>query len=198
MLISKLGNFIFKQALLFLNQLDDLFPGSHLKVSINVSILELLRGDYIDHIKNTVKECHISPKRIELEVTESVFEEKFDLANSIMGDLRRLGFTVALDDFGKGYSSFYRLREMNMDTIKIDKCFVDKINKTNTDEFIIDEIIALSHKLGLKVVGEGVESIEQVIYLKANMCDFLQGYYLSKPLKAPDLIRFIKAHSLKD
>ncbi|MFP4479128.1 MAG: putative bifunctional diguanylate cyclase/phosphodiesterase [Candidatus Izemoplasmatales bacterium] len=192
LLIFSVGKFLFKRAIGFLTELDETYPDSNLHLSINVSILELLRADYIDYVEKTVKEFGVSPSRIELEVTESVFEEKFDLANNILGQLRKIGFRIALDDFGTGYSSFYRLREMNMDTIKIDQYFVHKILELKTEEYIIDEIIALSHKLGLKVVGEGVESIEQVNYLKSKNCDYLQGFYFDKSLSKSDILKLVK------
>lgn len=98
----------------------------------------------------------------------------------------------SIDDFGTGYRSFQYLSKFNADLIKIDKTFIDDINHLEENQIISNSIISLAHNMVMKVVAEGVESIEQVNYLKAQVCDIIQGYYYSKPLSAEEVSAFIK------
>ena len=196
-LIAPLGRFLMKQSLEFLREIDKKTNTNHLTLSINVSVLELLRGDYVSFVQTITNHYHIHPKRIELEVTESVFADKFDLVNGRLGELRKHGFKIAIDDFGTGYSSFSRLKELNVDTLKIDKYFTDRIKGTKED-FIIEDIINLAHKLNLKVVTEGVETASQVEVLKDLNSDFIQGFYFSQPLAPEKAMAFTKHYGHKN
>ena len=112
--------------------------------------------------------------------------------NKILNELRKVGLTIAVDDFGTGYSSLSRLNQINIDTVKIDKSFIDRINYIEEDKLITGDIISLSHKLGLNVIAEGVESKNQEKYLIENKCDLVQGYLYSKPLLNMDALGFLK------
>ncbi len=103
-----------------------------------------------------------------------------------------MGISVSLDDFGTGFSSFSRLRELNIDAVKIDKYFVDKILRMQEDDLITADIISMSHKIGLKVVAEGVEEEKQLSYLRNHDCDIIQGYLISKPLPADKALDFLE------
>ena len=123
---------------------------------------------------------------IELEITESAtVNDNIDIFE-IIRDIKKQGFLISIDDFGTGYSSLSMLQSLNIDTIKIDKSFVDVIDIQKPNKNIIQDIIFLAHKLGLKTVAEGVENKAQLDYLKGLNCDFIQGYYFSKPLEKED------------
>ena len=124
----------------------------------------------------------IDPKNLQLEITESVLIEDFDDVHSKLQPLQDLGLTIALDDFGTGYSALSCMGELPVDVIKIDKSFIDKILVKDGQKQIIQELIAMCHKLGLIVVAEGVEYEEQRTYLAEVGCDIMQGYLYSKPV----------------
>ena len=123
---------------------------------MNVSVIELLQDDFVDKVVETVHKERIEPRNLQIEITESVFIEDFAAAEAKLNKLREHGITIALDDFGSGYSSLSRIEELPIDCIKIDKGFIDNILIKDQHQLIIKEIIAISHKLGLKVVAEGV------------------------------------------
>jgi EAL domain-containing protein (putative c-di-GMP-specific phosphodiesterase class I) len=129
-----------------------------------------------------MEEKGVAENDIILEITESILLENFDDINERLNFLQDRNIRIALDDFGKGYSSFYRLQELNVDILKIDRCFINRIQKVQNGEFITAEIISIAHKLGLLAVAEGVETEVQMDYLKRNRCDIIQGYLLSRPL----------------
>lgn len=119
---------------------------------------------------------------LEIEVTESIFVDDFDMINQKLEELSHMKVRVALDDFGTGYSSFFRLREMQVDTLKIDQYFISRISDLTADKALTAEIIAIAHRLNLLVVAEGVEEESQFRYLMENNCDVIQGYFFSRPL----------------
>ena len=143
-----------------------------------------------------IESSGIDKKSLILEITESIIMENFDLINKKLEKIRRTGILISLDDFGTGFSSLSRLRELNIDYVKIDKYFIDNIREGNDDTLITADIISMSHKVGLKVVAEGVEREDQKKYLERNQCDILQGYLISKPLNEDKAIDFLKNKSI--
>lgn len=112
-----------------------------------------------------------------------------------LGDVKNMGITVSLDDFGTGFSSFARLRDLNIDIVKIDKQFVDNISVKKESNLISEDIISMVHKVGLEVVAEGVETDIQMQYLKKHDCDIIQGYLVSRPLIEDRAIEFLESKS---
>ena len=149
-------------------------------VSVNVSKEHLTRENFKSEYESIVKKRGITPKEIEIEITETATIEK-DII-SMIKEIKEAGFIISIDDFGTGYSSLSMLQDMSIDTIKIDKIFIDQINLNDTKKNIIEYIILIAKKLKIKTVAEGVENKEQVEYLKKLGCDFIQGYYYFKPL----------------
>ena len=189
-LITPLGNFILKKACSFINNI--ISQGhSDVKVAINISGIQLLSKDFTDTVINTIKENNIDESNLELEITESILLDNYDIINKKLKSLREQKITISLDDFGTGYSSFSRLGELNIDTVKIDKHFISKISTEEQKELITGDIISMSHKLGLKVVAEGVELESQKGFLVKNNCDVMQGYLFSKPLMEDDAIKLL-------
>lgn len=150
-------------------------------VSVNVSVKQLQEESFTARIIKILDSLDVPPGRIALEITESFLIDDLDPVIARLNELREAGFKLSLDDFGKGYSSLSYLRTLPLDYIKIDKCFIDDIIAHGPTVPLARTIIELSHELGLKVVAEGVETKEQLDYLRTNGCDFVQGYYYSKP-----------------
>lgn len=189
-LIVPLGEWIIKEALLFTKEME-VNGFRSLKISINISGLQLLHEDFKTILLNHIKFSKINPKNVELEITESIILKDFQDVNKILNELRIEGITIAVDDFGTGYSSLSRLNQINIDTVKIDKSFIDRIDYLEKNKLITGDIISLSHKLGLKVIAEGVETKNQEKYLIENNCDLVQGYLYSKPLSNRDVLEFL-------
>lgn len=180
-MIIALGYWALETACQFINKLRAA-GYSGLYVAVNISVVQLLQEKFPKEVEKIVSKAGIDPCSLQLEITESVLIEDFDDIQSKLHSLRDLGLTVALDDFGTGYSALSRMGELAVDVIKIDKSFIDKILVENQQRQIIQELIALCHKLDLPVVAEGVETEEQREYLLAVNCDIMQGYLFSKPL----------------
>lgn len=152
-----------------------------LRMSINLSIRQFENKNLVDSIKNTLTETGMNAENLELELTESLFMHDKVNVLEILNKIKALGIKLAIDDFGTGYSSLAYLNSLPIDTLKIDKTFIDDIIQGKDKSPIVDTIIALAKNLGLEVVAEGVESAEQIAYLAARNCDQIQGYYYSKP-----------------
>jgi len=189
-LIIPLGKEIIKQAFTFITQLSQI-GNETASVSINVSAIQILQSGFIEDLLNLVDEQRIHPKRICLELTESVFSSKYRDINEVLGLIKEHGIKIAIDDFGTGYSSFARERELNVDCLKIDKCFIDNLLSIKEEEAVTGDIISMAHKLGHCVIAEGVEHEIQVQYLKKYGCDMIQGYFIGKPLDAKDALKLL-------
>ncbi len=151
-------------------------------LSINISSIQYNRADFVPKILDTVKRYGMDPEELELEITESVLIEDFKMVIQKMYELRDYGIKVSLDDFGTGFSSLSYLRGLPIDTLKIDKSFIDNISTDEAARVITESIVNMSKRLGFSTVAEGVESEEQLDYLKEISCDLIQGFYLGKPM----------------
>jgi diguanylate cyclase (GGDEF)-like protein/PAS domain S-box-containing protein len=169
-------------------------------VSVNLSGHQFLDKNLVKIVEHAIHGNEIPAELIELEVTESTLMGNVNYANLVLQSLKDIGVTISLDDFGTGYSSLSYLKNLPVDTLKIDKSFVDEVHASANDAAIALTIIALSRNLGMSVVAEGVENREQYAFLKKHGCDIIQGYYISKPLPAPafeELLRFGYSKDLK-
>lgn len=160
-------------------------------ISINISAIQLREKNFKDTLLHYVEINDLSPEHIEIEITESVLIEDFESTISILEELRNRGFKVSLDDFGTGYSSLSYLRDIPIDTLKIDKSFVDTILLDDSTSIITDAVITMVKKLGLETIAEGVETEEQFEWLKNMHCDNIQGFLLGKPMPSEKLIELI-------
>ncbi len=156
-------------------------------ISINISSMDIQQSDFLENIKDILKNTSIDPNIVELEITETVLMQSLDSNINILKKLMDMGIRIALDDFGTGYSSLNYLRAIPINTLKIDKSFIDNITSNKKEESIINNIIQMAHSLDLKVVAEGVETKEQLSILKERNCDYIQGYYFSKPLQDSEI-----------
>ena len=151
-------------------------------VSVNVSEIQLKKPGFASLAKQIAEEANIEPSFVELEITESILMEELDATIQTLSELREMGYQIALDDFGTGYSSFNYLRTIPLTCLKIDKSFIDNIESNKKAESLVRQIIEIAHDMDLKVVAEGVENQDQYNVLSITSCDFIQGYYFSKPL----------------
>lgn len=162
-------------------------------ISVNVSSIQLQHPDFVATVSRITQLYDIKPQYLELEVTESVLLSVVSEHNNTLSTLRNMGYKIALDDFGTGYSSFSYLRTMPLSTLKIDKTFIDDLADSKKDQELVRQMIELSHELGINVIAEGVETKEQYLILKEKGCDFIQGYYFSKPLDIEKTIALLAA-----
>jgi len=159
----------------------------HFRISVNVSLRQLTRKDFIDMIRQTLKENGVSPESLELEITESVIMENPVHTLVILNELHDIGVNLAIDDFGTGYSSLSHLKQFPINKLKIDMSFIRDVVFDPNDAAIVAAIIAMAKSLNIRVVAEGVETQEQLRFLSAQPCDEYQGYLYSRPLPAEDL-----------
>jgi EAL domain-containing protein (putative c-di-GMP-specific phosphodiesterase class I) len=192
-IIVPLGKIIMRMACAFKKRLETLGCGG-ITVFINISAVSLIREAFTRDYMGIIQESGADPTRLGLEVTESVFADNFDMINDKLNHFISLGMQVAVDDFGTGFSSLYRESEMSITCLKISKAFIDKLTCLEPEKTITGDIIAIAHRLGQRVIAEGVENERQKSYLVERGCDMLQGYYYSKPLLEDEAIAFAKAH----
>ncbi|MBB1060218.1 EAL domain-containing protein [Marilutibacter spongiae] len=163
-----------------------------LTMAVNVSALQLLRGDLPHVVERVLRETGIPPRRLELELTESVIMANAEQTANTLRALRDLGVGLAVDDFGTGYSSLAYLKRLPLTSLKIDKEFIDDLSDDSDDAAITSTIITMAHSLGLNVVAEGVEETAQMEFLRDQGCDEIQGYWLARPLDAEACARFLR------
>lgn len=166
--------------------------GPQLPLSINVSPVQFVRPNFADEIITLLEERNLPAELFVLEITETVLLEGGKKAIDTMHQLREFGFKLSIDDFGTGYSSLAYLKHYPMDELKIDRSFIQDIDTNEAESAIVGAIITLARSLNLKVVGEGVETTQQLQVLRANACDQYQGFLFSKPIKAAEYEALIK------
>lgn len=188
--ILNIGTWVIKNALLdYANWKKNYgFEGI---ISINISAIQLKDKKFKDTLIHYTLSNGLSPENVEIEITESVLIEDFETTISILEELRAMGFKISLDDFGTGYSSLSYLRDIPIDTLKIDKSFVDTILTDDSTSIITDAVITMVKKLGLETIAEGVETKDQYEYLKKMNCDNIQGFLLGKPMTSEKIIELV-------
>ncbi|MCM1158538.1 MAG: EAL domain-containing protein [Bacteroidales bacterium] len=193
-LIDELGEWALVEACNFNQRLID-SGFKPLRISVNVSTAQL-RGDRLIHAIEALPEKTAMPLRyLEIELTESVLMKNFDHNLALINRMKELDIHIALDDFGTGYSSFSYLTKIPINTLKIDKSFIAGICENENDTYIAGTIINLAHQLGITVIAEGVETIEQLRILQEQTCDILQGYFFSRAISEADFIELLKVNS---
>lgn len=189
-LIIPIGEWVLKTACEFLLRLHK--EGiKDLRMSVNISIVQLIQNNFSDIVLKILSESGLDAKHLELEITETVLME--NIGNNIekLEMLTSKGLRVALDDFGKGYSSLNYLKSLPISTLKIDKSFMDDVLTDSYTEAIVSSIMLIGNKMGLTLVAEGIEDPAQLEYLKYSGCNVMQGYLLSKPLPEEEMIEFL-------
>ncbi|MBD8033701.1 MULTISPECIES: putative bifunctional diguanylate cyclase/phosphodiesterase [Solibacillus] len=168
-----------------------------LRVAVNISPSHLKAEDFIERLKNILKTNDISPSSLEIEITEMSFlDQNTDLLNTIM-QLKEMGITLAIDDFGTGYSSLSYLKRFPVDLLKIDRSFIHEMYKNEADVAMVSAIITLARALDLKIVAEGVEENKDLLLLREFNCEFVQGYYYSRPLNIEDFSKRLSEKGIR-
>jgi diguanylate cyclase (GGDEF)-like protein/PAS domain S-box-containing protein len=165
-------------------------------ISINVATIQFREDDFVEKVKDIFAKTGIEAKNVEFEITERFIMEFSAQKMSMIDSFRSLGCRISIDDFGTGYSSMSYLKKLPLDTIKIDKSFIDEVTFNTHDKVVTKAIIALSKNLGYQVIAEGIENKEQEEFLKENGCDIAQGYYFAKPMAEDDLIEFLEEKNI--
>lgn len=161
--------------------------GAQLILAVNLSATQIMEPSFFGMLTRTLAQTGFDPQALELEVSESIFLCSPDYVTNVLKRLKRLGVRVALDNFGTGYSSLTYLKKVPVDTLKIDKFLTDGESPTQKDGRIMGLLISLVHEMGLEIVGKSVESGQQADALRANNCDYLQGYWLGRPVPGREL-----------
>ncbi|MES2208157.1 MAG: bifunctional diguanylate cyclase/phosphodiesterase [Pseudomonadota bacterium] len=165
-------------------------------VAVNISARQFLHPDFLSIVKNTLSSVGVNPAQIELEITESMVIQDADRAVALLEDLHQLGLKLAIDDFGTGYSSLAYLKRFPVHKLKIDQSFIRHLKPVSEDAAIVQAVIALGHALELTVIAEGVETAEQLEWLKNWSCDEIQGYHYGRPTKVEMATEFLQSKGL--
>jgi EAL domain-containing protein (putative c-di-GMP-specific phosphodiesterase class I) len=161
-------------------------------IAVNISAIEFRHEHFLDGVFTILQDTGLNPRRLELELTETVLMKRAESTESVLKNLRAGGVHLAVDDFGTGYSSLSYLRKFPVDSLKIDQSFIRQITATPDDTAIITAVIAMDRSLNLRVIAEGVETRAELEFLQAHRCDEAQGYYFSRPLPAQEFARLLR------
>ena len=161
------------------------------QVAVNVSAIQLSRGRLVESVREALQETGIAAHQLELEITESSIMLDREKSLQSLADLKALGVKLSIDDFGTGYSSMAYLQQLEVHKLKVDMAFVRDMTTNASNASIVRAVIALGHGLGLEVIAEGVETLEQARHLRLLECDVIQGYLISKPLAADTMTEFL-------
>ena len=191
--IKELTRFVVERSFAYFQELlnDGAAP---VTVSVNLTTKLVLDQGFIEYLKEAITRHKVETKYFVFEITESLFLENFELAIARLSAIRKMGFRIALDDFGTGYSSLMYLQQLPIDILKIDRLFVNNIQKGATSYPLIEFMISLGHALGLTVVAEGVEEVYQKEFLIERGVDAIQGYLYAHPMDAFDVTTFVMTH----
>ena len=184
-LIETLGLQILRKALVQAGK----WPG--LKMSVNVSPAQFRNPAFPDHVARIIKETGADPSILTLEITEGFFVRSPERAQRIVRDLKKLGISISLDDFGSGFSSIGYLRQFEFDRLKIDRSFISALDTDANAPGVIQATVALANAFNIPVTAEGIESEEQAMVLRLSGCDELQGYLFGHPMAASEIDRII-------
>lgn len=167
-------------------------------ISVNISAKDFYLADLYESITGLVEKYRINPRNLKLEITETAFVLDVKKQMELVRKLQEYGFIIEIDDFGSGYSSLNSLKDISVDILKMDMKFFEKSDETNRAELIVKSVIQLANELGMPVIAEGVETEEDIEMLKRAGCQFVQGYYFSKPLPVEEYEHFLEAYAYGD
>jgi diguanylate cyclase (GGDEF)-like protein/PAS domain S-box-containing protein len=196
-LVVHVGTWVLRTACQQMQQWRRTDPESSLatlRLAVNLSAQQFQDPHLLSSILSILRDTGLPPDALELEITESVIVADIDQTVATMKTMKDAGLTLAIDDFGTGYSSLNYLKRFPIDTLKIDQSFVRELTECSDDAAIVRAIISLANALGLEVVAEGVETVEQYAFLAHLQCEQIQGYYFSRPLSAEAFATFVRQH----
>ncbi|WP_332645732.1 putative bifunctional diguanylate cyclase/phosphodiesterase [Lysinibacillus sp. 54212] len=190
-LISDIGEWVLRNASMQVKEWNEKY-GTDYRMAVNISPRHLAENTFVSRLKEIISDVRVDPNHLEIEITEmSMMDQNDDLINKIQ-EIKAMGILIAIDDFGTGYSSLSYLKQFPIDSLKIDRSFIQNIGNEPSGVAMVSAIIALAHALNLTVVAEGVEEFEELEILKEQACEYVQGYYFSKPLNATDFSKLIE------
>lgn len=160
-----------------------------LRIAVNLSGRYFYQPNFTKNIVNILGKAGLEPKYLELELTESIFIKDTELVNIILKELQSLGIQIAIDDFGTGYSSLNYLKKFSVNTLKIDRCFVNGIVDDAKTAALTTAIIQMAHGMNLKTIAEGVETKAELFWLRQQQCDEIQGYLFSRPISVAEFTK---------
>ena len=189
-MIMPIGKWVIEEALGYLSEMNNRYNKSY-HMAVNVSALQLIQDDFEIIVGEALQANAIAANQFVIEITESVVIQAIDTVSSKLERLQSRGIKIALDDFGTGYSSLSYLKTLPIDILKIDKSFIDEMVISKSQEDLVQLIIQIGRQMSMTLVAEGVESKEQLELLKNMDCDFMQGYYFSRPLNELDCMKLL-------
>jgi len=195
-LIIGIGQWVLLTACHKFKELDNRFD-QNLCISVNVSAVQMRDKNFVDIVKKVLDETNMDPKQLELEITESLFIDHIEETIAMLNEIKSLNVRISLDDFGTGFSSLSYLRRLPIDTLKIDKSFIDDLTDKDSSIRIVGDIISLGHNLDAHIVAEGIENSTQLDYLKNHNCDCIQGFMFGKPMCFKDVEALLEKNPLK-
>ncbi len=186
-LMIKLGQWVLRNACREVKTMQQ--SGLEIELAVNLSTRQFRDPYLIDTIQNVLSETDFRAVDLDLEITETILMEQIDRAAELLDNIKALGISITIDDFGTGYSSLNYLKRLPLDTLKIDKTFIEEIPDDKDDMEISAAVIAMAHKMGLKVVAEGVSTEDHWTFLEQNNCDIAQGYLIGEPMLSRDVLQ---------
>ncbi len=189
--IIPIGTWVIEESIRIYSQWKKKYK-SDLILSLNISAIQYRKLDFVSKLMKILKKYDVKPTEVELEITESVLIDDFGEITNKLVTLRSYGIRISLDDFGTGYSSLSYLKGLPIDTLKIDKSFIDTVVSDDNTKIITESIIYMVKKLGFETVAEGVETKEQFEYLKSIECDNIQGFFLGRPMPSDEVEELLK------
>jgi len=196
-LIVKLGWWALRQACQQMQIWQQQENCQSMVMSVNLSCKQFLQSDLLEQIDRALDETGLQPQHLKLEITESLFMSHLEATRFKLRRLRNHGIHLSIDDFGTGYSSLSYLQRFPINTLKIDRSFIQHLGTNSENSAIVEAVTVLAHKLGMNVVAEGVETVEQLDYLRAIDCEQVQGYLFSPPITAHQATELLKSGVLK-
>jgi len=193
-LIHDIGHWVMAEALHQINQWADVLPKG-VRIAINVSARQMAQENFAEHLISLAEQFQVPLTRLEVELTETSILTDEVLVKQHLYALRTVGVKVSLDDFGTGYSSLTFLRNLPIDSVKIDRSFVMRLHDDEESQAIVQSVLELCRKLDLETVAEGVETMEQISFLASNGCDEGQGYLFARPMPADEVLGFLRSPS---
>jgi diguanylate cyclase (GGDEF)-like protein len=188
-LIVQIGDWVLQEACQQAKVWYD--QGCRLRIGVNISPIQFQRPDFVEKVKAILQQTGLPPKFLDLEITENDLLYNRDECYKTLKCLKESGIKISIDDFGTGYSSLSYLRRFPIDTLKIDKSFIKDVIQNINDQAIVTSIIQLAHNMNMRVIAEGVETSDMMVFLNDRECDEMQGFLYSMPLKKGDVVPFI-------
>jgi len=193
-LIIEIGEWVLRTACQQVKQWSEI--GVNLHVAVNLSAVQIQQKGFSNLVLGIIKDSGISPQQLELEITETILINNLDIALKDLNQLYNQGISISIDDFGTGYSSLSYLKQLPISALKIDRIFIKDLMTDNYDKNIVKSVISMAHGMGLKVIAEGIEKQEQLSLLKEMSCDEIQGFLISKPVKADKIVSLVQAKKI--